>query len=264
AGPGTLDCTLAEGVFAARPIDMALGSGKLKLGPRIVLTGRPVVLVIPGGPVIEGVELTDQFCDGWLKFIAPILSQATRCSGRFSLDVDESHLLLFDPAAGDLTGRLHIERGEVLPGPLFDEINNLIGGIISGVGVAAPQDLLGLDHPLVQIAQQRVEFELHEGRIHHAPMEFYARGVVIRTRGSVGLDQSLDLVASISLSDDLLSRARLLGALKGQALEIPISGTLRRPRLDPRAAGRLAEQLGQNVLDKLLNGGLQKLFDRND
>lgn len=264
AGPAEVDLTLAQGVVAPRPVEIELGGGKVRLRPRVLLTGRPALLVIPEGRMISGVELTDQFCDGWLKFIAPILSQATRCSGRFSLDLDESQLPLINPAAGNLTGRLQIDRGEVLPGPLFDEINGLIGRIISGVGVDAPQDLLGLDRPLVQFKRQEVEFELHEGRVHHEAVESQARGIVIRTRGSVGLDQTLDLVAAISLSDDVLSRARLLGPLKGQTLEIPISGTLRRPRLDRRAIGRLAEQLGQSTLDTLLNQGLQKLFERND
>ncbi len=263
-GPGEFDVTLAQGVVALRPLEMTIGGGKLTLAPRVLLTDRPAILAVPAGPVIAGVELTDEFCDGWLKFIAPILSQATRCSGKFSLDVDDSQLPLNHSASGNLTGRLRIERGEVLPGPLFAEINGLISRIVSGTGVGAPQNLLGLDVPLIQIPRQTVEFELHERRIHHEVMEFQGRGVDIRTRGSVGLDHSLDLVAAISITDALASRVRILSALKGQTLEIPISGTLRRPRLDPRAIGRLAEQLGQGALDTLLNQGLRNFFERTD
>jgi hypothetical protein len=263
-GPGEFEVTLEHGIVAQRPLEVVIGGGTLKLAPRVLLTDRPATLVIPAGPVVEGVELTDQFCDDWLKFIAPILADATRCSGKFSVDVDGTELPLADLGSGNLTGRLRIERGEVLPGPLVDEINSLISGIVSRVGVGAAPDLIGLDRPLVQINRQAVEFELHERRIHHEVMEFQGRGIVIRTHGSVGLDQTLDLVASVTLSDALLSRVRMLGPLKGQTLEIPIGGTLRRPRLDSRAMGRLAEQLGQNALDKLLNGGLRNLFESND
>jgi hypothetical protein len=112
--------------------------------------------------------------------------------------------------------------------------------------------------------QQTIAFEVHEGRIYHEAVESRARGFIIQTRGSVGVDHSLDVVASMSFSDDILARIRLLAPLKGQTLEIPIGGTLRKPRLDPRALGRLGEQLGQNALDKLLNGGLRGLFDRNE
>lgn len=264
AGPGEFEVTLAQGIVALRPLQMTIDGGKLTLAPRVLLTNRPALLAIPAGAVIAGVELTDEFCDGWLKFIAPILSQATRCSGKFSLDVDESQLPLHNLASGNLTGQLHIERGEVLPGPLFVEINGLLSGIVSGTGAGGAQDLLGLDVPLIQIPPQTVEFELHEGRIHHEAMEFQGRGIVIRTRGSVGLDHSLDLVASISISDALANRSRLLSTLKGQTLDLPISGTLRRPRVDRRAIGRLAEQFGQGALDMLLNQGLKNFFERND
>src|SRR6202042_1052934 len=102
-GPAEFDVTLTQGVIALRPVELAIGGGKVHLAPRVLLTDRPALLAIPAGPVIEGVELTDQFCDDWLKFIAPILSQATRCSGKFSLAVDESVLPLTEPAAGNLT-----------------------------------------------------------------------------------------------------------------------------------------------------------------
>jgi hypothetical protein len=263
-GPGDVLLTLNQGVAAMRPLEVSFGNGKLFLAPQIVMTGTPAQLMVPAGPVISGVELTDEFCDSWLKFIAPILSQATRSSGRFSLELDESRLPLSNLGAGELSGRFIVERGEVLPGPLFDEINGLISQIISGVGRNGPVDFLGSDRPLMVIPRQSVAFEMHEGRIYHEPMEFQGRGIVICTRGSVGLDQTLDVVAALTLSDDLTSRVPLLGKLKGQALEIPISGTLQRPRLDRRAIGGLAKQFGQNVLDMLLNNGLQNLLDRGE
>jgi hypothetical protein len=76
---------------------------------------------------------------------------------------------------------------------------------------------------------------------------------VIRTHGSVGLDQTLDLVAEIALTDEILSRVRFLGNLQGRTLEIPIQGTLPRPRLARGGVGRLAEQLGQSILDRIFN-----------
>src|SRR5258708_39204046 len=80
-------------------------------------------------------------------------------------------------------------------------------------------------------------------------MDFVGRGIVIRTRGSVGVDQTLDIVAAITLSDEMLARARFLSRLQGRVLEIPIQGTLQRPRLARGAIGGLAKQLGQPGLD---------------
>jgi len=82
-------------------------------------------------------------------------------------------------------------------------------------------------------------------------MDFTARGILIRTQGSVGVDQTLDLVASMALSDEMLSRARFLSNLQGRTLEIPIQGTLRKPRLARGSIGRLTEQLGQTILDRI-------------
>ncbi|MBS0262502.1 MAG: hypothetical protein JSS02_11175 [Planctomycetes bacterium] len=260
-GAGELDLSLERGVLALRPLEISLGGGKLYFGPRLLLNESPGVLALPGGPVLENVQLTEDFCNDWLKFIAPVLSDATRCSGQFSLGIDEAQLPLGELTTGPLTGRLRIERGQVLPGPLFQQINSLISQMIGGAGDGAAADLLGNEVPLIEMPVQTIAFELHEGRIYHETMESRARGFIIRTRGSVGADQTLDVVAAISFSDEILSRIRLLGPLQGQTLEIPIAGTLRRPRLDARAMGRLAEQLGQSALDKLLNLGLRGFFD---
>ena len=251
AGVGNLDLTLSQGIVSMRPLDMAVSGGRLKLAPRLLLTGGPAVVEMPAGPVFDGVVLSEEVCDSWLKFIAPIVAQATRTDGRFSLVLDETRLPLTDPAAAEVSGRVLIE-GQVLPGPLFDEVNRFIGGIVSGIDGGPLRDWLGVDRPLVQIGRQEIAFKLRDQRIYHSAMDFTARGILIRTRGSVGLDQSLDLVASIALTDEMLSRAKFLGRLQGRSLEIPIQGTLQKPRLARGAIGRLAEQLGQGLLDRII------------
>jgi hypothetical protein len=251
-GAGDIDLTLAQGIVSMRPLDMAVSGGRFKLAPRLILTGRPALVEIPAGPVIQNVVLTDELCDSWLKYVAPIVAHATRTEGRVSLALDETRLPLMNPASADVSGRLSIE-GLVLPGPLFDEVSRFVGGIASGIDGGPLRDWLAVDRPLVQIARQEVEFKVHDRRIYHGAMDFVARGIVIRTHGSVGLDQSLDLVAEITLSNEILSRARFLGSLQGRPLEIPIQGTLRKPRLAKGGIGRLAEQLGQTILDGILN-----------
>src|SRR5262249_36834884 len=151
-----------------------------------------------------------------------------------------------DPASGDLSGRLTIVKGEVLPGPLFTEIGGLVSNIVGATSGRSPRDFLGLDTPLVRIGRQEVQFKLHERRIHHNSLEFDVRNMVVRTRGSVGLDQSLDLVAEITFSEELLARAKFLSQFRERPLLLPIHGTLRKPRVDPQAAGRLAAEFGQN------------------
>jgi hypothetical protein len=261
AGPGTIDLRLSDGVLAMQPLDLALSGGELKLAPRLLLTGRPATLVIPAGPLVRNVELSQDVCDSWLKFIAPILSEATRVEGRFSVDMHETRLPLSDPAVGQFGGRLEIATAQVLPGPLFAEIGAIIGQLESAVRLGGG-DLLGLQQPLVKIENQRVEFRMQDRRIHSTPLEFNVRNVVVRTRGSVGVDQTLDLVAEIILPAEWVRRVPFLARLQGKPLEVPIRGTLHRPRLDGKSIGNAWQQFGLDALDSLLNGGFQKLFDR--
>jgi hypothetical protein len=254
AGPAEVDLRLEKGILAMQPLEMSLSGGKLKLAPRVLLDNQPATVVLPAGPMIENVELSQDLCDTWLRYIAPILSEATRVEGRFSVDLNESHLAVNAPAAGDLSGRLRIDAAQVLPGPLFVELADYLGEIESAVTRSAPSDLLGLDKPLVRIDRQTVNFKLQEGRLYSSPLEFNVRNVRVRTRGSVGVDQTLDLVAEIFFPAEWARRLSFLARLEGKALEIPIRGTLRHPKLDGSGIGRFWEQFGQDALNNLLNG----------
>jgi hypothetical protein len=263
AGKADIDLALAEGAVTLRPVEIDVSGGKLKLAAQALLNEGPVRVMVPAGTIIDNVALTDEVCDTWMKFIAPIVSQATRAQGQFSVDLDETRFAVADPAAADLAGRLTIARGQVLPGPLFTEIGGLVGNIVAAASGGSPRDFIGLDAPLVRIDRQEVRFKLHERRMYHTPVEFKVRELVIRTRGSVGVDQTLDLIAEISFSDQLLSRAKFLSNYRDHPLVLPIHGTLRKPKVDPQVVGRLAAEFGQNAVEGIINKGLEQLLDRN-
>jgi hypothetical protein len=98
--------------------------------------------------------------------------------------------------------------------------------------------------------------------MYHSPVEFEVRDLVVRTSGSVGTDQTLDLVAEIAFSDQLLSRAKFLSAYRDRPLVLPVQGTLRKPKVDPQVVARLATEFGLNAAGGIINRGLQFL-DRN-
>ena len=58
--------------------------------------------------------------------------------------------------------------------------------------------------------------------------------VTIRTRGQVGFDQPLRLVAEIPVQDRWVAQQPYLAGLRGQTLKVPIRGTFQRPSLDAR------------------------------
>ena len=260
-GPGEVRLALAQGIVTLAPFELEISSGKLKLAGQLLLNEGPARVIVPAGRVIENMELTREVCNAWLKFIAPVLSEATRIEGRFSLDLDATQIRLDDPAARALSGRMTIASGEVFPGPVFAEISDMIGQIVSLIDGNPARDLLGLEKPLIRIEQQTVEFKLEHQRVYHSPLEMHLRNVVIRTKGSVGVDQTLAIVAEIAFSDELISQAKFLGPLKGRILEIPIQGTLRKPKIDASVIRRLAAQFGQNAVEGIINKGLRKLFE---
>jgi len=253
-GAGDLRFTLEDGILTMRPLDMPVSGGKLRLAGQLFLNEGPARVKIPAGTVIDNVELTDEICDCWLKYIAPVLSQATRSEGRFSVDLDETRFPLADPASGNLSGHLRIAKGQLLPGPVFAEISLIIGKIVSAIDGLPPRDFVGLDVPLVQINGQDIEFKLEKRRIYHTPVDFKFRNMIVRTEGSVGVDESLDIVATVYFSDVLVSRFPILRQFQERPPQIPIQGTLRKPAVDPRVKAGLVE--------KLIPGAVQSIIQR--
>lgn len=258
AGSADMNLALNDAIVTLHPLEVAVSGGKMHLAGQMLLKGGPPTIVVPAGPVFENVELTNEVCDTWLKYIAPVLSQATRADGRFSLALDESRFPVADLGSGAMSGRLSIAKGQVVPGPLLIEINTIIANIMSSINGNLPRDIIGVEKPLVVIAGQEIDFKLQDRRIYQTPMEFNVRNILVRTQGSVGLDQTLDLVAEIRFSDEVLSRAKFLSQFRDRPLAIPIRGTLKHPKVDPQAMA----QFGQGTIGGIITQGIQKLIER--
>ena len=129
---------------------------------------------------------------------------------------------------------------------------------MSSINGNLPRDIIGVEKPLVVIAKQDVDFKLQDRRMYQSPMDFNVREILVRTRGSVGLDQTLDLVAEIRLSDEILARSRFLSQFRDRPLAIPIRGTLKHPKVDPQAMA----QFGQGTIGGIITQGIQQLIER--
>lgn len=263
AGPVQWEMQIARGQATVPPTELDLSGGRMILAGGLDLTTSPPVFSRSAGPFLQNVQLTQEICNGWLQYLAPVLSQATRSEGTFSLELDETRLPLGELKDAQLAGRLEIPYAQVLPGPLFDQLGTLIASIESGVrGGGIPRDLLGLDKPLMTLENQAVDFQLHEGRLHHSPILVQTRKVAVEVSGSVGLDKSLDLLAVLVFPPEWSSRLPFLNGPDGRGLEIPIGGTLGKPRPERGSIARVFEQLGTGALEDLLNGQLLRIFNR--
>ena len=166
--------------------------------------------------LFENARLTPRACEDFLRFVAPILADATRVDGDFSLKLDAWNIPLYDPKQTAGAGLLTVKSLNVGAGPLVAELAKL----------------LRLSPNIITVKDSPVAFYMKDGRIHHVDLAFYIEGIEIRTRGSVGLDETLDMTVDIPVPKHLLGTGPLATALAQQTVEIPVGGTLSKPEID--------------------------------
>ncbi|MBX3413151.1 MAG: hypothetical protein KF708_10725 [Pirellulales bacterium] len=212
--------------------------------------GRAAEFVMSRGKPIDRLAITPELCNDLLKFIAPVLANATLASGEFSIEVEDVRIPLDDPQAGQLAGRFSIHAVRVGPGPLVEEL-------ASSLGVPPEMNLAN---------ESVVEFEMIDGRVYHQGLQFGFTRLNVRTHGSVGIvDQSLDVVAEVPLAGLAKEDAPLREALSQHTLVIPIKGTLEKPEVDASSLTQNSLDIGLATLQELLgneNISLDALLER--
>ncbi|WP_254510648.1 hypothetical protein [Anatilimnocola floriformis] len=269
AGPGVFPAKLENSVVYMGPLDLTINEGKLVGAPRLNLAGESPLIEMDKGPVIQNLRISPELCDGWMKFVAPLLAGVTRAEGNFSMDLEMAKVPVMVPTKGSLGGVMTIHKAEVGPGPLAQQYLNMakqvkdiadgnyaaIGNLFGGAGAAPAQPQspgATNNRGMLVLPQQQVKFEMIDGRVHHQGLQMAVKDVVITTRGSVGLDQTMELVAEIPVQDDWLKKNAALSGLKGQMLQIPIRGTLSAPAPDFRGLANLSKDLARNAATGLL------------
>jgi hypothetical protein len=263
-GQGNLQAALAEGVLHFTPLQLPVSEGRFQARPRIDLRADPATLHIDKGPLVENVRISPEMCQTWLKYVAPLLADATRAEGRFSVTLDRAEVPLTETAASDILGQLTIHTAKVGPGPLAQEfitlaeqIKSLIDGRPGGGGSRQASTWL-------VIPEQEVRFDVTDGRVQHQGLTVTVGDVVIRTNGSVGFDETLSLTAEVPVRDEWVAGKQYLKALKGTVLRVPVGGTLSQPRVDARHLQKLTRGAVRDAAGRLieeeLNRGLERLF----
>lgn len=217
----------------------------------VALTLRPShdgfqqILVHPG-PILKNVPVTPVLADAGLKFVAPVLANATWSRGSFSLELDEGAI---EPDRIDQSrakGRflLHsIEAGGKSP---------LVREIVDAIRTALPVEI---PRSVKLTENSVVEFEVSDGGVRHDSLAFgfpdALPNLVIRTSGWIGFDQTLDMVAEIPLPVRPDATNRIAASLAGTVLRLPITGTIEKPKVELAKAGG---QAGIEILARLVRG----------
>ncbi len=260
-GPGEVAARLNDGQVQGQPMDVHVSEGRFTFTPFVRLNPAPAELLISRGPLLTDVHLSPEMCARGLKFVAPILAESTVAEGRFSISLDGGRIPLADPAAGDTSGRMTM-KAQVKSGPVAQEFMVLLNEITSVLQRGTLVQKNDQANALLSIDTSEIEFRLVDRRVYHRGLKFMAGTLPITTHGSVGLDETLAIVAEVPIQAKLLGRDLSLGALEGQTLQIPIQGTLKKPKLDHRIVEKLTGQFLQNATRGLLLEGLNKQLDR--
>lgn len=247
-GPGNLEASLAGGLLNFRPLNLDVSEGKVQLAPQVQFAPGPAELIVQRGRVAEQVRINPAMCAAGLKYINPALAGVTSAEGRFSVELDHCRVPLEDPSGGQLQGRMIVHSVQVAPGPLIHEL-------AMALGYTSP----------AQIAREStIDFKLADRRVYHRGATLAFSDLTIRTSGSVGLDKSLALTAEMPIPPKWRGSNVLGAALKDQLIQLPIVGTLDRPKLDRAALEQASRQFlqnaAQNVIQDQLNRQMNRLF----
>jgi hypothetical protein len=183
---------------------------------------------------------------GVLAYIAPVLADATRTSGRFSLELDGARLPVGDPAGGSLSGTLAMHEVVVAPGPL---VTNLFQSLPGNLPPPPSIRVADESHVRFQLADRRVR---HEGLEFGVPLPGPGRRLDVQSSGTVGLDdRSLEVKLVLPIPADLRQDRPLLAALAGKTISVGVAGKLGEPKVVfDGSIGQVAGDVARELIER--------------
>ncbi len=257
-GPGRISAELNKGQVTIEPLDFAVGGGRLTAAPSIQLEPAPGQLTLPPGPLLTNIRITPDVSQRMLKYINPFVASAVQTEGVFSMSLSGGTVPLGAPATSDVAGKLDLQSMRVVPGPALGELSRLVqeiarltkGNPLFGGGQGQPVTLLSF-------SDRTIDFRLVDGRVYHQGLEFEVEKRVFRSRGSVGLDNSVSVMLEVQIPPEGILRN--VGVTR---LDVPITGSLSNMKIDSSAAlSSLKQQVGGQLLnEETIGNALDKLF----
>jgi translocation and assembly module TamB len=168
---------------------------------------------------------------------------------------------LDDRNQANVHGALLVHTAQVGPGPLAQQFLALAQQVRTVAGVATGNRPAGTATWL-RVPEQNVKFDVQDGRVTHHELTMSVGDVTIRTTGSVGLDETLELAAEVPIPEEWIANRPILAGLKGTVLKIPVGGTFSQPRVDAQALRDFGRQMLRGTAGRMLEGELQRGLER--
>ncbi len=241
----------AHGRLQIDPIAARLNGGELHIEPEILRDKNGSTWLRMGPSTrLDHAVINDEVSHRVLSYAAPVLDGATRVEGQVSFALAEAFLpvVATKDAQASLKGDVLFDEVRFMPGPLAEQL--------LGVFQKERKPLLVLrDSVSVRIAGRKV---IQEGLI--IPVGDVAS---IGVDGTVDFDRNIDLVAHFAFNPPRANVPILSPILETARFEVPITGTLKNPRIDGEALKDRWQGIGAGLLQGSMQAGmngLQRLF----
>lgn len=255
-GGSQVDIIVDQGVAAVQSGEIAFAGGKIQLSPQIDLRSDQPVVYLDRKRIMDNVQLTPETARALLKYINPLAADATTAQGTFSIDSQGVKFPLLNPMEMEANAIVTLHDVVIGAGPLAEQ---LIGSAKQLQTMLRPGKVDNRDYNTwLRMSEQSVPINVKDGRVYHEGIQFRHDNIRVRTKGSVGLDQTVDMVAEIPIDDDWIGDNDYLSGLKGQSISIPISGTVSKPILDRRALQNFSSQLARQAAGSAINKVVQE------
>jgi translocation and assembly module TamB len=243
------------------PLTLPLSAGNLRLAASLPWQPAPVVLTIAPGRLAENMQLTPELCRRWMKLTLPMAAETTEAQGQFSIDVASAQFPIADWTAGQAQSTLEIAQARVQPGPLSQRLLTVVEQIRALAENRAPRPV-PLDRIRMELPPQTVQTVLAQRRVRHDRLELWLGDLRFITSGSVGFDETLDLVADVTLPESLRSNPKVAAVLPTGQLRVPVTGTVQTPQIDPRVLTELVRRSTTDRVERVIENELQKQLNR--
>lgn len=249
-GKSDFEVGVSQSIGQVSTQGIPFAGGQVQFAPRLDMrTGEPTLLM-DQTRLINNVALQPETARTWLKYVAPLAADATSAQGNFTVDIGEAKVPVLDPTKMEARGAVRLSNVVIGAGPTADKLLATVKQVRSLLKPDATERDL---NTWLKMEEQTIPILVRDGRVFHENLTFSHKDLVVQTSGSVGMDQSLNMVAKIPIADDWIEGKDYLAGLKGQSFSIPVTGTVSKPVLDKRSIQGLTQNLAKEAANSAIN-----------
>lgn len=227
-----------------------VNDGELALQPVIDLAATPPMLSMPAdSQVLSGAQMTEAMANQLLALIHPIFKGTTAAEGTVDLVMQQMSWPLAKAARQDarFNGLLKFKNVRLNAEGLMYELLKVMK--------VKERDLF--------LDERTIEFSGQDGRIQCSPLKISVKGYQMEVGGTMGFDGSLDYSAKIQLTREIVGD-KVYPYVKDTFIDIPISGTLSKPKLNrdelKKVVQQVLQQSGRRVIEEKAGDLLKRLI----